>query len=406
MNIQKIRADFPILKERINGHQLIYFDNAATTQKPQQVLDSLMNFYTKQNASIHRSIHTLGEQATVLYEQARERVAQFINAQDASEIVFTRGATHSINAVAHSFVLPYLSAGDELVITELEHHSNLLVWQWVCKQTGATLKYIPVNEEGEVQYDMLDSIITARTKFVAICHESNAIGTLVDISRIVQAARAVGAKILVDAAQSAPHQKLDVQAIDCDFLVFSGHKMLAPTGIGVLYVQKNLHDALVPFEFGGGMLYSAQYDSAQYAKMPQLLEAGSPAVAQAVALHAAIDYLEPFLINNQLRTHESQLCAQLIDGLQTIQGLRIIGPVSQIKGFGHLVSFTIDDMHPHDIAAYLDTFAVCVRAGHLCAQPLAHKLGVDSLVRASFYIYNTEQEVHRMVDVLTKMRLP
>ena len=406
MNIKKIRADFPILKERINGHQLIYLDNAATTQKPRQVLDALMQFYTQQNASIHRSVHTLGEQATARYEQARDRVAQFINASDSSEIVFTRGTTHGINIVAHSFALQHLSAGDEIVVTELEHHSNLLVWQWVCEQTGAMLKFIPVNQEGELEYEHLEQIITPRTKLVAVCHESNAIGTVVDVARIARAARAVGAKILIDGAQSVPHQKVDVQEIDCDFLVFSGHKMLAPTGIGVLYIKKDLHDQLEPFERGGGMLYSAEYTSAQHASMPKLLEAGSPPVAQVIALHAAIDYLEPFLIDNQLRDYQSQLCARLIDGLQTVHGLRIIGPVNQLKGSGHLVSFTIDGIHPHDIAAYLDQFAICVRAGHMCAQPLAKKLGVEAMVRASFYLYNAEQEVNRMVDLLTKMQLP
>lgn len=406
MNIQKLRTDFPILATKIHGHQLIYFDNAATSQKPQIVIDAIADFYAKHNAGIHRSVHTLGETATTLYEGARERVAQFINAHSAKEIVFTRGTTQGINIVARAFAVNILKAGDEVVLTELEHHSNILIWQHVCQQTGAKLKYIPVNEEGELEYEALDTIITSSTKFVAVSHESNAIGTIVDVQRIVAAARAVNAYVLVDGAQSVPNQKIDVQKIDCDFLVFSGHKMCGPTGIGVLYVHERVHEQLTPYEFGGGMLYSVDYASMQPAQMPQLLEAGSPPVAQAVGLHSAIDYIEPLFIDNQLRNHEAQLCARLIDGLQTIHGLRIVGPVNQLKGAGHIVSFMIDGIHAHDIAAYLDQYGICVRAGHLCAQPLAKKLGAESMVRASFYAYNTEHEVNRMIDVLSSMKLP
>lgn len=406
MNTHKIRSDFPILKEQYNGHPLIYFDNAATTQKPQQVLDAIMRFYTRYNASIHRSIHSLGEMATTAYEQARERVAVFLHAADSAEIVFTPGATYSINAVAYGFALHTLRAGDEIVLTELEHHANLLVWQWVAQQTGAIIKYIPVSHEGNLIYNDLAQIITERTKLVAVTHESNAVGTLVDLTLIIRQARAVGAKILVDAAQSVPHQKIDVQDLDCDFLSFSAHKMLGPTGIGVLYVHKRVHDQLRPHIFGGGMLYSADYMHAQYKDMPYLFEAGSPPVAQVVGLHAAIDYLDPLLQDDQMRIHESRLCALLIDGLSTIQGIRLIGPINQLRATGHLVSFTIDDMHAHDVAAYLNQYAICVRAGHMCAQPLAQKLEVESMIRASFYCYNTEQEIHRMVDVLSRLRIP
>jgi len=405
MNIQKIRTDFPILKTHIHNHQLIYVDNAATTQKPQSVISAIADFYAQDNAGIHRSIHTLGERATARYEAARERVAQFIGASNSAEIVFTRGATHGINMVAHAFVRAILSPGDEVVITELEHHSNLIVWQELCKQTGAQLKLIPANKEGDLEYDVLDTLITAKTKFVACTAESNAIGTVIDVPRIIQKARSVGAYILIDAAQMVPHQKVDVQSLDCDFLVFSGHKMFGPTGIGVLFVSNKLHDMLVPFEFGGGMLHSAQYEKFIPSPMPQLLEAGSAPVAQAVGLHAAIEYLEPLLVDNQLRTHEAQLCARLIDGLHSIHTVRIMGPVHQLKGVGHTVSFVFDDVHAHDVAAYLDQFGIAVRAGHLCAQPLASRLGAESLVRVSVYAYNTEQEIDRIVDVLSRMSL-
>lgn len=401
MNIAKIRAQFPILKEQIHGHQLIYFDNAATSQKPQSVLDALMHFYTKQNANVHRGIYTLSEQATYAYESARDAIAAMINAHNATEIVFTHSATHSINMVAHAFVLQMIQSGDEIVITELEHHANLLVWQWVCQQKGARLVYIPVTEDGDIAYDQLDQIITHKTKFVAVSSESNALGTVIDVQRIIEKAHAVGASVLVDASQTVPHQKVDVQQLDADFLVFSGHKMLAPTGIGVLYVHQRIHERLMPFEYGGGMLYATTYQSMQQAKMPYLLEAGTPPVAQAIALKAACAYLDPFLINNQLREYESQLTSRLIDGLHMIHGVRILGPVNKLRGYGHMVSFIIEDVHAHDVAAYLDQFGICVRAGHLCAQPLAQKIGAESMVRASFYLYNTEQEVNRFIDVLS-----
>jgi len=406
MNIIKLRSQFPILKEQINGHQIIYFDNAATTQKSQVVLDALLQFYTKYNANVHRGIYTLSERATQAYESARTYIASMIHAHDETEIVFTHSATHAINMVAHACVLPMINPGDEIVITELEHHANLLVWQWVCAQKGAILKYIPVNQEGDLEYASLDAIITHKTKCVAICAESNALGIVVDVARIARAAHAVGAVILVDASQMAPHQTIDVQALDVDFLVFSGHKMLAPTGIGVLYANKRLHAALKPFEYGGGMLIDASYQSITPAPMPYLLEAGSPPVAQAIALHVACEYLAPLWAHDQLRSYETRLVSKLIDGLTMVDRVRILGPINKLRGSGHMVSFTVDGVHAHDVAAYLDRFGICVRAGNLCAQPLANKLGVQAMVRVSFYLYNTEQEVDRFIDVLGALRVP
>lgn len=396
------RNDFPILAATMNDHPLVYLDNAATTQKPRAVIDTMNNFYATANASVARAVHTLGEQATAHYEQARAKLAQFINAQT-HETIFTSGTTHGINLVAHSWALQHIKTGDEIVISELEHHANLLVWQEVAHRTGATLRYIPITHDGDLQYDILPSLLNKKTRLVAITHVSNALGTTVDIERIIKEAHAVGARVLIDAAQSAPHQKIDVKKIDCDFLVFSAHKMLGPTGIGILFSKKDLHDVMTPYMLGGGMVYHADYHSAQWAKAPHKFEAGTPAVAQAVGFAAAIDYLEKNIVWAEFKTYEAQLCAQLIDGLQRIPRITIMGPLNQLKKEGHLVSWYVDGIHAHDVAAYLSSQGICVRAGNLCAQPLAHQLKVESLVRASFYFYNTPHEVTYLLECLNAL---
>lgn len=397
-DLPELKKDFPLLK----NNKLIYFDNAATTQKPQQVIDTLSDFYAQHNAPIKRGIYRLAEEATQLYEDARATVAQFIGAQP-DEIVFTSGATESINFIATAWGTKHIKAGDEIVITELEHHSNLLPWQQLALQKGATLKYIPVTDEGQLDLGNLDSIITKKTKIVSFLNVSNAIGTHVDVSALVKAARAVGAKVLIDACQSVPHQKTDVKAYDCDFLAFAGHKVLAPTGIGVLYIKKDMQPEVPPYQFGGGMVFEVgQYES-RWLEPPHCYEAGTPPVAQAIGLASAINYLTEHIDYAALRQHEAALCTRLIEGLQALPAIRILGPIEQLKKMGHLVSFTHKKHHFHDVAAFLDSRGICVRTGHYCAQPLARKLGIDGSIRASFYLYNSISEVDQLLEALAAL---
>ncbi len=401
--MKKLRKDFEILTQMLNDKPIAYLDNASTTQKPQQVLDAVMNFYTTCNANIYRGVHAFGEKATTLYEQAREKVAQFIGAHDATEIIFTRGTTDGINFIASTWAMQHVKRGDEIVLTELEHHSNLLPWQHVAQQTGAQLKFIPVFPDGTLDMGKVSELITSKTKLVAMIHSSNALGTHVDVATITKHARKVGAKVLIDAAQTVPHQAIDVEKLGCDFLVFSGHKMLAPTGIGVLYINKALHDDIPPYQRGGGTIFDADWHTATWAQSPQKFEAGTPPIAQAIGLGAAIDYLNEHVNFDQLQKHEAQLCVQLIDGLQHIDRIRLLGPLEELKQRGHLVSFVVDGAHAHDVAAYLDAHGICVRAGHHCVQPLAKKLGYEASVRASFYFYNTSEEVERLLEVMKKL---
>lgn len=398
-----LRNDFPLLNKDSNGKKLIYFDNAATTQKPDQVIAAVGEFYQTYNANIHRGIYKLAEQATLLYEHAREQVAQWLNARDRSEIVFTRGTTDSINMVVATWAVQHLQAGDEIVLSELEHHSNLLPWQRLAQQKDLTLRFIPVKSDGMLDLTVLSQVVNTATKCVAITHVSNAVGTHNDIETIIKAARAVGAKVLIDAAQSIAHQRIDVQALDVDFLAFSGHKMLAPLGIGVLYVAKRLHNELEPYQLGGGMVYEADWYMSTVLKMPHMLEAGTPSVADALGLAVALDYMRSTIDFEQLRIHEAQLTTMLIDALSAHSRIRLLGPVKQLQQKGHMLSFIVDGVHAHDVAAYLDTFGICVRAGHHCAQPLAKKLGITSSVRVSFYCYNTVHEVEILVDAVQKL---
>lgn len=399
--MNNIRNDFPILKIKELKKPLIYFDNAATTHKPQAVIDAVSNFYAEQNANIGRGIYSLAEHATSLYEQARTAVARYIGAQS-QEIVFTRGTTESINLVAQTWGKEFIHAGEEILITELEHHSNLLPWQRLAKENNALLKYIPVDECGRLRMDLLDALLSPRTRLVAVAHVSNSLGTRNDIMTIIHKAHSVGARVLIDAAQSIPHERIDVRDLNCDFLTFSGHKMLAPTGIGVLYIKKELHEKFPVYQLGGGMVYEAGLYDATFLKVPHKLEAGTPAIAQAIGLHAAIEYLS-HLSFDQIREHEAHLCKVLIDGLLTLKNIKILGPLEQLKENGHLVSFIVEDKHPHDVAAYLDHYGICVRAGHHCAQPLAKRLGIDASVRVSFYIYNTIQEVELLLQALAQL---
>jgi cysteine desulfurase / selenocysteine lyase len=401
-SLKKLRADFPILSQKINGYPIAPCDNASTTHKPQIVIDAIVDFYTTTNANIYRGIHLFAEQATHLYENARVKVADFIGAYP-EEIVFTRGTTSGINFVAATWGDMHIKAGDEIVVTELEHHANLLPWQRLAHKKGAVLRFIPIFPDGSLDISQLNSIINNKTKMVSIIHVSNAVGTHVDIDAIIARAKNVGACVLIDAAQSAAHQKIDVHAMNYDFLVFSGHKLLGPTGIGVLYIKKSLHQSLLPYEVGGGMVEDVDCEHATWRAAPYKFEAGTPPIAQAIGLGVAIDYLQTHINFDELQRYEAQLCARLIEGLSPLKGVKILGPIEELKKTGHLVSFLIDDMHSHDVAAFLDSRGISVRAGHHCAQPFAKKLGYDASVRVSFYFYNTVEDVDRIVEAVREL---
>jgi cysteine desulfurase / selenocysteine lyase len=403
--MKNLQADFPILKEKVNGHQLIYFDNAATSQRPRQVVDKIAEFYLKYNSNIHRSVHAFSEQATGMYEEARQKIAEFINARDASEIIFTRGTTEGINFVASTWGRDSIKAGDEILVTEMEHHANMVPWQELARRAGAQLKFIPLLPTGMLDMDQLPKLLTSKTKLVSVTHASNVLGTHVNVEMITQEAHRVGARMCIDAAQSIPHQKIDVQSIGCDFMAFSGHKMLGPTGVGVLYIRKELHDEIPPYQFGGSMVFEVDFDKATWQSAPNKFEAGTPAIAQVIGLGAAVDYYNEKIDFTEIAAHGAALTKRAIEGLLAMKKVKILGPIEELKKSGHLVTFVVDGMHSHDVAAYLSNFGLCTRAGHHCAQPLAKKLGVLSSVRASFMFYNTEQEVDAFLAMMRDMKL-
>ena len=397
-----VRRDFPILAQTINGYPLIYLDNASTTQKPTAVIEAITRFYSTYNANVGRGLYPFAEQATHEYELVRAQVARFINALP-QEISFTSGTTESINRIALTWALKHCHSGDTIVVSELEHHANLLAWQQVCARTGAQLQFIPVNEHGLLVLDRLEQIIGPRTKLVCVSHVSNVLGTTNPIERISAAAHSVGARILVDAAQSAGHLPIDVKVLDVDFLAFSAHKMLGPTGVGVLYVKQELLDELEPLYVGGGMVFSADYQQASWLKAPQKFQAGTPNIAGIIGFGAALSYIEKKIPFSWLAQHEAALCTHLINRLCEIKSIKVLGPIEQLKSQGHLVSFTIEHMHAHDVAAALAAQGICVRAGHHCAQPLAQRLGIELSVRISFYAYNTIGEVDAFINALTRL---
>lgn len=397
-----IRQHFPLLRRTINGHPLAYLDNAATSLKPQVVLDALNDYYCDYGANIHRGIYTLAEESTALYEGARRTVAEFIGAgQD--EIIFTKGATESINTVVAAWAFGAIKQGDQIVVTAMEHHANFVPWQQCAAKIGAELKIIPVSADGTLNLDNLETLLGSRTKIVAVCHVSNVLGTHNDIVAIIKAAHAANAKVLIDAAQSVGHQKIDVHSLDCDFLVFSGHKIMGPTGIGVLYAKKELMTTMSPYQYGGGMISHVDAGSSDWVQGPQRFEAGTPPIAGAIGLAAAIRFIQHNVDFDELQQHEASLCKQLIEGLSSMQQVTIYGPVDQLKKMGSMVSFNIKDFHPHDIAVYCDKFGICVRAGLHCAHPLAKQLGNGPSVRVSLYAYNTHQEIEKLLKVLKTM---
>lgn len=391
-----IRSYFPILNQEINGNPLVYLDSAATSQKPVQVIEALSKYYEFDNSNVHRGVHTLGNRATDAYEGAREKVRQFINAKSTEEVIFTRGTTTGLNMVASSYGRANVSEGDEIVITYMEHHSNLIPWQQLAKATGATLKYIDMQPDGTLAMEDIEKTITDKTKIVSMTFASNVLGTHNPIKEVAAIAHKHGAVMVVDGAQGVPHFHTDVQDLDCDFLAFSGHKMCGPTGIGVLYGKKEHLEKMEPVEFGGEMInFVGLYDST-WADLPAKFEAGTPIIAGAIGLGAAIDFLNEIGIDSII-AHEQELSKYAFEALTTIDGLTIYGPQDPMKRSG-LVTFNIDDVHPHDLATALDSQGIAVRAGHHCAQPLMKWLNCVATARASFYVYNTKEEIDKLAD--------
>lgn len=401
-DVQKVRRDFPILQRQINGRPLVYLDNAATSQKPRSVIEATKNYYESHNANVHRGIHTLAEEATQMYESARARVARFINARRPEEIIFVRNATEALNLVAFSWGKANLTEGDEIILSEMEHHSNLVPWQILAKEIGAIIKYINFDRHGGLELSTFNSQLTTRTKVVSLTHVSNSLGTINPIKEIAKLAHEAGAVMVVDGAQSVPHLKVDVQSLDCDFLAFSGHKMLGPMGIGVLYGRLELLEKMPPFLGGGDMIRSVTLEGATFNDAPYKFEAGTPNVAGALGLVAAIDYLEKLGLAN-VRQHEIDLTSYALTKLTSLPGLRIYGPTDP-QSRGGVVMFTLKDTHPHDLASVLDAQGIAVRSGHHCNMPLHAKLGIPASTRASFYIYNTKEEVDRLVEGLEKAK--
>ncbi|HBV03090.1 MAG TPA: cysteine desulfurase [Staphylococcus sp.] len=400
-NVEKVKKDFPILEQEVNGKKLVYLDSSATSQTPIQVTDSIVDYYNRYNSNVHRGVHTLGTLATDAYEKARETVRRFINARYFEEVVFTRGTTTAINLVAHSYGDANVSEGDEIVVTQMEHHANIVPWQQLAKRTGATLKFIPMSDSGELEKEAIDNTITDNTKIVAVTHVSNVLGTINDVKYIAEVAHQHDAVIAVDGAQSAPHMKVDVQDLDVDFFSFSGHKMLGPTGIGALYGKRHLLDKMEPIEFGGDMIDFVGLEDATWTDLPTKFEAGTPLIAEAIGFAEAIRYIDELGLE-EIHQHEYELVNYAYNEMSKIEGLEIYGP-SPEKRAG-LITFNVEGVHPHDLATALDSEGVAVRAGHHCAQPLMKWLNQSSTARASFYVYNTTEDVDKLIQALYRTK--
>jgi cysteine desulfurase/selenocysteine lyase len=397
--VQEIRGQFPTLEREIEGNSLVYLDNGASSQKPYKVLDALDGFYRNYNANVHRGAHTMSQEATAAYENARLRVARFINAPSDKQVIFTDGTTKGINLVAYAWGRANLGLGDEVLITEMEHHSNIVPWQILRDELGFTLRYIPITNEGLLDLSELDTLLNERTKMFSFIHMSNVLGTVNPAAELIEAAHAVGAKVLLDGAQSVPHMHVDVQELDVDFLVFSGHKMCGPTGIGALYGKLELLEAMPPFMGGGDMIRDVKMSGSTWADLPYKFEAGTPAIAQAIGLGAAVDFLAETGMD-WIHAHEQALVQYGYEQLSQVEGLHILGPGPEERG--GLIAFVIDDIHAHDLAAILDHDGVAVRAGHHCAQPIHDHYGIAASARASFYLYNTFEEIDRLKASLEK----
>jgi cysteine desulfurase/selenocysteine lyase len=399
-DVSRVREDFPILQQRIRGKPLVYLDNAATSQKPQVVIDAVTRFYSTENANIHRGVHYLSERATVAYDEVREKVARFLNARSSREIIFTRGTTEGINLVAQAYARTNLKPGDDIVITAMEHHSNIVPWQLVCEQTGSTLRAAPINDAGELDVDAFERLLGDRTRLVAVVHLSNALGTINPVKRLVALAHARGIPVLVDGAQAAPHLQVDVQDLDCDFFAFSGHKIFGPTGVGVLYGRENLLEKMPPYQGGGDMIATVTLQRSTWAPLPAKFEAGTPMIAQVMGLGAAIDYVDRVGLD-AIGAWEQELLEYATDQVGRVQGIRFIGTAREKAS---VLGFVLEGVHPHDIGTVLDDAGVAIRAGHHCAQPVMERFGVPATARASFAFYNTKAEVDALVHGLLTVK--
>ncbi len=397
-DVQQIRKDFPILKQEVNGRQLIYLDNAATSQKPQVVIDAINRYYKEQNANVHRGVHFLSQLATREYDDARVKVQRFINAAESHEIIFTRGTTESINLVAYSYGRKFVREGDEIIISAMEHHSNIVPWQILCEQTGAKLRVIPINDDGELLIDEFALMLNPRVKLVAVAHLSNALGTLNPVKRIIELAHSHDIPVLLDGAQAAPHLKIDVRDLDCDFYAFSGHKMCGPTGIGVLYGKSELLNMMPPFMGGGDMIASVTFEKTTYNVLPAKFEAGTPHIEGAIVLGVAIDYLNSVGLD-RVAAYEHELLGYATEVIGAIPGIKIIGTAREKAS---VLSFTLDGIHPHDMGTILDQEGIAIRAGHHCAQPVMKRFGIPATARASFAFYNTREEIDALAEGIQK----
>jgi cysteine desulfurase/selenocysteine lyase len=399
-DVDKVRADFPILNRQVHGHPLVYLDNAATTQKPQVVLDAMSRYYTRSNANIHRGVHLLSESATEAYEGSRNTVQGFLNAADSSEIIFVRGTTEAINLVAQTYGRRHVGSGDEIVISEMEHHSNIVPWQILCEEKGARLRIAPINDDGEMLLEEFERLLNAKTKFVSVVHISNVLGTVNPIRQIVQMAHQWNVPVMVDGAQAVLHGKVDVRDLDCDFYAFSGHKIYGPTGIGVLYGKHALLDAMPPYQGGGDMIQSVTFEKTLYNRLPYKFEAGTPHMAGAVGLAAAIDYVSKIGLD-AIAAYEQDLLACGTTALNAVHGLRLIGTAKEKAG---VLSFVLEGIHPHDIGTILDRQGIAIRTGHHCAQPLMQRFGIPATARASLAVYNTTDELDVLVAGVYKLK--
>jgi cysteine desulfurase/selenocysteine lyase len=399
-DVERVRADFPILNERVHGRALIYLDNAATTQKPEAVIEAIDRYYRHDNANIHRGVHLLSQRATDAYESARAAVRRFLNAQSSSEIVFVRGATEAINLVAQTYGRTHIFSGDEVLITAMEHHSNIVPWQILCEEKGAKLRVAPINDRGELLLEKLEEQLSSRTKIVSIAHVSNALGTINHIKQVVRMAHQRGIPVLVDGAQAAPHLQIDVQDLDCDFYAFSGHKIYGPTGIGVLYGKAELLEQMPPYQGGGDMISSVTFEKTTYNKIPHKFEAGTPDISGVIGLGAAIAYIDNLGIAS-IAEHEAELLSYATAQLEKIPGIRLVGTAREKVG---ALSFVMEGVHPHDIGTILDQEGIAVRTGHHCAQPIMDRFGIPATVRASFGLYNTKAEIDGLAAGIEKVK--
>lgn len=401
LDVHKLRKEFPILHQQLNGYPLIYFDNAATNQKPASVINSIKNYYENINSNVHRGIHTLSERATEAYEQAREKVKSFVNASGTNEIVFVRGTTEGVNLVASTYGMQNVNEGDEVIVSAMEHHSNLVPWQNLCERKNAVIKYIPVNDEGELIIEEFKKMINEKVKFISVVYISNSLGTINPVKQIIQIAHSHNIPVMIDAAQAAPHLKIDVQELDCDFLAFSGHKMYGPTGIGVLYAKEKYLEAMMPYQYGGEMIKSVSYEKTVFNELPFKFEAGTPNIAGAIALGSATD----FILNtgfDKIAAHENELLSYCINKLSEIGGIRIIGTAKEKAG---VVSFLVDGVHPYDTGSILDNLGIAVRTGFHCTQPLLEqRYKLPGTVRASFAVYNTKEEIDKFAEGILKVK--